>query len=45
MDPTQIALGALAVYGIMLHMALVYLITALEFSKNTLSAAEKDIAE
>jgi len=45
MDPTQIALGALAVYGILLHMALVYLITALRVSRDTLSAAEKDIAE
>jgi len=45
MDPTQIALGALAVYGILLHMALVYLITALQYSEDTLSAAEKDIAE
>jgi len=45
MAPTQIALGAVAVYALVIHMALVYLITALQYSEDTLSASEKDIAE
>jgi len=44
MDPTSIAIGAVAVYGIVIHMSVVYLATALKFSSNTLSAEEKDLA-
>lgn len=44
MDPTSIAIGAVAVYGIAIHMAVVYLATALKFSSDTLSAEEKDLA-
>jgi len=45
MDPTSIAIGAIAVYGIALHMTVIYLATALKFSSDTLSASEKDLAE
>ena len=38
------AIGAVAVYGIVIHMAVVYLATALKFSSDTLSAEEKDLA-
>jgi len=45
MDPYSLALGAAAVYAVLLHMVVVYLATALKVSSDTLSAAEKDLSE
>jgi len=45
MDPYSIALGAAAVYAVLLHMLVVYLATALKVSSDTLSATEKDLSE
>lgn len=44
-DPQSALLGALVVYGIALHMVVVYLATARKFGTDTLSAREKDLAE
>ena len=45
LDPQSIALGAGALYAIILHMAVVYLYTAKAYAENTLSAEEKDLTE
>jgi len=45
MDPYSIALGGLAVYAVVLHMSVVYLYAAKSYAEDTLSAAEKDLAE
>jgi hypothetical protein len=45
MDPQSVAIGALAVYAVVLHMSVVYLWTAKSYAENTLSAEEKDLTE
>jgi len=45
LDPYSIALGALALYAVFLHMAVVYLYTAKSYAEDTLSAEEKDLTE
>lgn len=44
-DPQSAVLGAIVVYGVALHMVVVYLATARKFGADTLSAREKDLAE
>jgi len=45
LDPNSVALGAAALYAIILHMAVVYLYTAKAYAEDTLSAEEKDLTE
>jgi hypothetical protein len=45
LDPQSAILGGVIVYGIILHMTVVYLATARKFGTDTLSAREKDLAE
>jgi hypothetical protein len=45
LDPNSVALGAAALYAIILHMSIVYLYTAKQYAENTLSAKEKDLSE
>ena len=45
LDPYSIALGAVGLYAIILHMGVVYLYTAKSYAENTLSAEEKDLTE
>ena len=45
LDPNSVALGAGALYAIILHMSIVYLYTAKAYAENTLSAEEKDLTE
>jgi len=45
MDPQSVAIGALAVYAVGLHMSVVYLWTAKSYAESTLSAEEKDLTE
>ena len=45
LDPYSIALGALALYAVFLHMTVVYLYTAKSYAEDTLSAKEKDLTE
>jgi len=45
LDPYSIALGAVGLYAIILHMGVVYLYTAKAYAEDTLSAEEKDLTE
>ena len=45
LDPQSVALGAVGLYAIILHMSIVYLYTAKAYAENTLSAEEKDLTE
>jgi len=45
LDPNSVALGAAALYAILLHMCIVYLWTAKAYAENSLSAEEKDLTE
>jgi hypothetical protein len=43
-DPTSIAVGAVAVYAIIVHMTLAYLYAARQAGEDSLSASEADLA-
>jgi len=43
-DPTSIAIGAVAVYAVIVHMALAYLYAARQTAEDSLSATEADLA-
>jgi len=45
LDPYSIALGAIGLYAVILHMGVVYLYTAKSYAEDSLSAEEKDLAE
>jgi len=45
LDPQSVALGAVGLYAIILHMGVVYLYTAKSYAEDTLSAKEKDLTE
>jgi len=42
-DPTSVALGAGAVYILVLHMTVTYLAAALKASRDSVSATEADV--
>jgi len=44
-DPQSALIGALAIYAILIHILLSYLYASLKYSKDSLSAQEKDLTE